>query len=382
MEGCTAKVDAECFKLIQGNYVPSQFSKPYLMYSATDTASVTVDYAKGNIEDSVMNSPPSHGAGRLPVCSSSPLRGCNWTPTGQRSCLLTEKTVCTSQRQLYSKPPKCSIEDAKEIDLVHFDKEIQVQSATKLLKSLSYGSSRHWLPEERDRLLRTQSLIRQPSLQLLTKGCVSSGRNAYSVHHQSYPELSLFMLIRQSRERDCASARVSCPKAYLRQDKIPKGIAMLKSEKMDGVGVNFPWWHMMAYGLKKLWTSYIRVAKNNISLCYNPYTNFKMNGVCTYCAQPLNIITLYRQFLSWSLKSLVWVLFILVLYYPIWSKFAIHKCSNSHNNRDYSLKFINLSQFNEYGLVANTSVGNEHIEWLMAIRSKLKIIRHIWNEVE
>jgi hypothetical protein len=91
------------------------------------------------------------------------------------------------------------------------------------------------------------------------------------------------------------------------------------------VGVNMSWWHMMAYGLTKLWTNYFRVAKNSISLWYIPYTHFKMKGACTYRAQPWNIIMLYCHFLSWSMMSLVWVLFILVQYYPIWSKFACYK---------------------------------------------------------
>jgi hypothetical protein len=240
MEDRTAGVDAECSGSIQGDCVPSQFSKPYLMYSATDAASATVDFAKGNVEDGVVNSPPSRGAGRSPVYSPSPLQGCNWTPTGQRSCSLTEQTIRTPQRQLYSKPPVCSTEEAKETDPVHYDKEVQAQPATKLLKSLLHGSSRHQLPEERGRLLQTQSLTRQPSLQLSTRDCVSSGRNAYSIRHQSYPKPSLFMLIRQCREREPASTGVSRPKAYSRRDEILKGIAKLKSGKIGSVGVNMP----------------------------------------------------------------------------------------------------------------------------------------------
>ena len=77
-------------------------------------------------------------------------------------------------------------------------------------------------------------------MQLLTRGCVSSGQNAYSVRRQSYPEPSLFTLIWQSREQECASARVSRPNAYSHQDKILKGIAKLKSRKMDSIGVNQP----------------------------------------------------------------------------------------------------------------------------------------------
>jgi hypothetical protein len=71
MEDHTAGVDAECSGSIQKDCVPSQFSKPYLIYSTTDATSVVVDFAKGNVEDGVVNIPPSHGTGRLPVCLPS-----------------------------------------------------------------------------------------------------------------------------------------------------------------------------------------------------------------------------------------------------------------------------------------------------------------------
>jgi hypothetical protein len=97
MEDCTAGVDAEFSGSIQGDCVPSQFSKPYLMYSAIDAASAVVDFAKGNAEDDVVNSPPSHGTSRSPVCSPSPLWGYVWTPTGQCSCSMIERIVRTPQ---------------------------------------------------------------------------------------------------------------------------------------------------------------------------------------------------------------------------------------------------------------------------------------------
>jgi hypothetical protein len=98
MEVRTARVDVECSKSIQGDCVPSQFSKPYLIYSATDVASTAVDFAKGNVEDGVVNNPLSRGTGRSLVCSPSPLRGCGWTPTKQRSRALTERTERIPQR--------------------------------------------------------------------------------------------------------------------------------------------------------------------------------------------------------------------------------------------------------------------------------------------
>ena len=64
MEDRTAKIDAECSGSIQGDCVPSQCSKPYLIYSTIDVASATVDFAKGNVEDGVVNNLPSCSAVR------------------------------------------------------------------------------------------------------------------------------------------------------------------------------------------------------------------------------------------------------------------------------------------------------------------------------
>jgi hypothetical protein len=52
-----------------------------LIYSATDAASAAVDFAKGNVEDGVLNSPPSWDAVRLYVCSPSLLWGYGSAPT-------------------------------------------------------------------------------------------------------------------------------------------------------------------------------------------------------------------------------------------------------------------------------------------------------------
>jgi hypothetical protein len=70
----SARAEAECSGSIEEHCLPSQFSKPYLMYSETDATSAAVDFAKGSLEDGVVNSPPSWNAARLPVCSPSPLR--------------------------------------------------------------------------------------------------------------------------------------------------------------------------------------------------------------------------------------------------------------------------------------------------------------------
>ena len=37
----------------------SQYSKPYVLFSATDTASMAIDFLKSNVDDGVVDSPPS-----------------------------------------------------------------------------------------------------------------------------------------------------------------------------------------------------------------------------------------------------------------------------------------------------------------------------------
>jgi hypothetical protein len=69
---------------------------------------------------------------------------------------------------------------------------------------------------------------------------LSMGPTAYSSRRQSYPEPSLCSLIRQCRERERASSRITRPKAYSRRDEILRGIAKLKSKEMGTKEVKKP----------------------------------------------------------------------------------------------------------------------------------------------
>ena len=60
-------IDVECFGSMQGDCILSQFSKPYLMYSTTNVASVVLDYSKGNVEDVVIDNLPNRSVGRMPI---------------------------------------------------------------------------------------------------------------------------------------------------------------------------------------------------------------------------------------------------------------------------------------------------------------------------
>ena len=56
-----------------GSLASLQYSKPYVLFSATDAASAAIDFSKGNVEDGVVNSPPNRGPWRSPVVSTSSL---------------------------------------------------------------------------------------------------------------------------------------------------------------------------------------------------------------------------------------------------------------------------------------------------------------------
>jgi hypothetical protein len=126
---------------MQCDCVPSQFSKPYLMYSATDATSAALDFSKGNVEDRVVDSPPSHRAGRTHVCSPSPLRDCRSTPIRQRSRSPTHHNVRTLQRQLYCKA-SLDMDEAKENDHVHYSVNIPVERGLVSLASQSQATVR------------------------------------------------------------------------------------------------------------------------------------------------------------------------------------------------------------------------------------------------
>jgi hypothetical protein len=73
-------IDVEYSGSMQGDCVSFQFSKLYLMYSATDVASAAVDFAKDNVKDGIVDSSLSRSIGRTLVCLPSPLHDCRSTP--------------------------------------------------------------------------------------------------------------------------------------------------------------------------------------------------------------------------------------------------------------------------------------------------------------
>ena len=88
-----------------GSLAPLQYSKPYVLFSATNVASAAIDFSKGNVEDGVVDSPPSRGPWRSPVVSASPLQGSPCTGGHDRSPSPNREPLKTPHRQLYKSGP-------------------------------------------------------------------------------------------------------------------------------------------------------------------------------------------------------------------------------------------------------------------------------------
>ena len=70
-----------------------------MLCSVGDAASTTIDYSKGNIEDGVVDSPPSRGPVKTPICSPSPLKraSLSWG----RSFSSAHRTEAATSRRLH-----------------------------------------------------------------------------------------------------------------------------------------------------------------------------------------------------------------------------------------------------------------------------------------
>ena len=79
----------------------SQYSKPYVLFSATDAASAAIDFSKSNVDDGVVDSPPNRGLRRSPIVLPSPLQGSLCRPRSDRSSSPTPRSSNTPHRQFY-----------------------------------------------------------------------------------------------------------------------------------------------------------------------------------------------------------------------------------------------------------------------------------------
>ena len=106
-----------------GGCALSEYSKPYVLFSATDAASAATDFSRKSMDDGVVDSPPSRGAWRPPVLSALPLEGSHRIEGRHRSPSPRPPSSRTPHRQLY----KCGVDNVSGNASVH--SQVQCSSA-------------------------------------------------------------------------------------------------------------------------------------------------------------------------------------------------------------------------------------------------------------
>ena len=90
-------------KSCNGGCALSEYSKPYVLFSATDAASAAIDFSRKNVDDGVVDNPPSRGAWRSPILSASPLEGSHRIEGWHCSPSPGLPSSRTPRRQLYKR---------------------------------------------------------------------------------------------------------------------------------------------------------------------------------------------------------------------------------------------------------------------------------------
>ena len=135
-------------------------SKPYVLFSTTDAASAAIDFSKSNVDDGVVDSPPSRGLRRSPIVSPSPVRGSLCRPRSNRSSSPTPRSSNTPHRQLYK---QCA-------DEAPLDAAVPVQ----------VGCTTAVVPVQVDSMIRTFPVRDYPRLKdNLWTVCVDDGREPH-----------------------------------------------------------------------------------------------------------------------------------------------------------------------------------------------------------
>ena len=106
-----------------GGCALSEYSKPYVLFSATDVALAAIDFSRKSMDDGVVDSPPSRGAWRSPVLSASPLEGSQRIEGRHCSPSIGPPSSRTPHRQLY----KCVVDDVSVNASMH--SHVQCSSA-------------------------------------------------------------------------------------------------------------------------------------------------------------------------------------------------------------------------------------------------------------
>ena len=80
-------------------------TQSHVLFSATYAASAAIDFFKDNVEDGVVDSPPSRGPWRSPVVSASPLQGFPYARGRDCSPSPIPEPSRTPHQQLYKNGP-------------------------------------------------------------------------------------------------------------------------------------------------------------------------------------------------------------------------------------------------------------------------------------
>lgn len=83
---------------VGGSCGTAPVSRPFMMRSAADATSAAIDYSKGDVEEGVVDSPPSRGPIRTPVCSPSPMK--RPSSSRGRSCSPSARMEGATNRKL------------------------------------------------------------------------------------------------------------------------------------------------------------------------------------------------------------------------------------------------------------------------------------------
>jgi hypothetical protein len=110
------------------------------MYLATNTTSMTLEFEKGNLEASIVDSLQSQSVVQTLVCPPSLLRGCWSTPMQQHSCSPIHQTKAIPQIQLYCNALACNMLNAKGNGRLHKEKAIVLLKPLVFQPMQSHGA--------------------------------------------------------------------------------------------------------------------------------------------------------------------------------------------------------------------------------------------------
>ena len=217
-----------------------EYSKPFLLFSATDAASAAIDFSRGDLEQDVVNSPPSSGGGRIVVNSPSPLKLVGrCTPRRERSTSPTLQTALTPQRQLYGglgsecDPPVVETLANPVVSFTNLDHVVGTKSVDSIISLPTPITEQHG----RDRVVSKHAMPtmssgapKPPRLSRFqpTRSCSSTGPDLATLKRQMRDSLAHPILRLQTKTSVFAESH---PRTVSRRGAIMKAMEELKARE-------------------------------------------------------------------------------------------------------------------------------------------------------